>query len=218
MSIFRREPEPAQKPTPPTSRTAPSRSTAPVTTSPERTHIARGSKLVGEVSGKAELVIDGMVEGKIHLDSRVVVGDQGEVRGEIVARAVQIGGKVVGNVRGHERVEILASGRLEGDVVAPQKGVHIAEGAFFAGKVEMGRSDAKEGAAKTPPVKSSGGAGGTGDRADSGKASQQGSSQHGSSQHGSSRQGSSAKGQPQGGSSSDPRPSSPQGKQGRSGK
>ena len=48
---------------------------------------------------------------------------------------MRIGGRVVGNVQGHEKVEILPSGRLEGDVAAPR--VVLAEGAFFKGKVEM---------------------------------------------------------------------------------
>jgi len=48
---------------------------------------------------------------------------------------VRIGGRVTGNVHGREKVEILPSGRLEGDVAAPR--VVLAEGAFFKGKVEM---------------------------------------------------------------------------------
>ena len=50
---------------------------------------------------------------------------------------------MLGNIRGIERVEVLASGSLEGDVAAPR--VVIAEGAFFKGKVEMtgGKPDEK---------------------------------------------------------------------------
>jgi len=135
MSIFRRDNDAAPPESPAmTPRPAP----RPATTEPrprESTHIAAGSKVVGEISGSAELVIDGRVEGQIALESRVVVGSKGQVEGEIQARSVEVGGKVVGNVRGLERVEVLASGRLEGDVISPR--VVIAEGAFFKGKVEM---------------------------------------------------------------------------------
>ncbi len=135
MSIFRRDNEAAPPESPATSpRPAP----RPATAEPrprESTHIAAGSKVVGEISGSAELVIDGQVEGQIDLESRVVVGSKGQVEGEIRARSVQVGGKVLGNVRGLERVEVLASGRLEGDVISPR--VVISEGAFFKGKVEM---------------------------------------------------------------------------------
>lgn len=148
MSIFtRRDNEPAAPPAPKT----PPRSAPPVkpaaASQPDRTQIASGSKVVGEVSGSAELLIDGQVEGKIDLDSRVVVGSKGKVKGEIRARSVQIGGSVQGNVQGLERVEVLASGRLEGDMTSPQ--VHIADGAFFTGKVEMGHDADLKG--KRPP-------------------------------------------------------------------
>ncbi len=104
--------------------------------------------MVGQISGTAELVIEGRVEGEIDLKNRVVVSHRGEVEGKIVGAAVEVGGKVLGNVHGLERVEILESGRLEGDVTSPR--VVIAEGAFFKGKVEMSSATAgkKDG---TPP-------------------------------------------------------------------
>lgn len=163
MSIFaRREPE---SPSPPTStptspqRSAPPRAAPapPAATNRDQTHIASGSKVVGEISGAAELVIDGRVEGKIDLDSRVIVGPRGQIEGEVKARSVQISGRVLGNVRGVDRVEVLKSGRLEGDMVAPQNGVHIAEGAFFTGKIDMSRraestkSKGEEAREKAPP-------------------------------------------------------------------
>lgn len=140
MSIFRRDSEPAP-PTPsmPASPAAPKkpapRPSTPPAASSAPTHIASGIRVVGQITGDAELVIDGQVDGEIDLDSRVVVGASGRVEGEIQARAIEVGGKVQGNVRGRERVEVLATGGLEGDVVSPR--VVIAEGAFFKGKVEM---------------------------------------------------------------------------------
>ncbi len=133
-SFFQRENEP-QPAVPAASPARPSSPRKEKPASRESTHLARGSKVIGEISGTAELVIDGEVEGQIELKNRVVVGGQGRVDGKIVAASVQVGGKVLGNVRGLERVEVLASGSLEGDVVSPR--VVIAEGAFFKGKVEM---------------------------------------------------------------------------------
>lgn len=144
MSIFnRREPVPPKQPqkqpaVQPAARTTTPR---PASVEPsggrEQTHIANGSKVIGKVSGNAELVVDGHVEGEIDLDSRLIIGAKGQVTGEVKARSVQINGRVQGNVEGLERVEVLRSGRLEGDMVAPQNGVHIAEGAFFTGKIDM---------------------------------------------------------------------------------
>jgi cytoskeletal protein CcmA (bactofilin family) len=100
------------------------------------TQVARGSKIVGEITGSAELRIDGEVEGKLTLEGSVIIGESGRVRGEIDAREVQVGGKMIGNVIARESVSILANGSVEGDVISPR--MSLADGAFFKGRVEMG--------------------------------------------------------------------------------
>jgi cytoskeletal protein CcmA (bactofilin family) len=82
------------------------------------------------------VVVEGELEGDIQLETTVHVGKDGQVKGGITARSVRVAGRIVGNVRGLERVEVMASGQLEGDVVAPR--VVITEGAFVKGKIEMG--------------------------------------------------------------------------------
>ncbi len=133
MAIFNREkspntPAPSQRPRPMERQTPDSK---PRTA----TYIAAGSKVTGEISGSSEVLVDGVFQGRLDLDSNVVIGREGRVKGEITANAVRVEGKVTGDVRGHERVEVMASGTLEGDISASR--VVIAEGAFFKGKVEM---------------------------------------------------------------------------------
>jgi cytoskeletal protein CcmA (bactofilin family) len=154
MSIFRREtddPRPAaagpattHTPAPP----APERRPGPVSAAAGTTHIAPGAKITGQVNGNSDLVVDGELEGQVRLDSNVTIGAEGKVQGDIVAKSVRIGGRVVGNVQGHEKVEILPTGRLEGDVAAPR--VVLAEGAFFKGKVEMTGKPAAAAGASVP--------------------------------------------------------------------
>lgn len=161
MSIFRRDPEPSPsppKPPQPTPAKAPSAAARDTPkqrrSAPDTTQIAQGTKVVGEVDGSADLVIEGQVEGAVSLDSRVVVGTKGRVDGTIEANAVQVGGKVHGNIHGRERVEVLASGSLEGDVISPR--VVISEGAFFKGKIEM-TDPSKSSGAKPETAKPAGG-------------------------------------------------------------
>ena len=99
------------------------------------TTIAPGSKVKGSVTGEAPLRIEGELDGRIMLKGTVTVADGGLVKGEIKADSVQVSGKVIGNVTGRERVEVLAGGSLEGDVSSPR--FVIIEGAFFKGNVEM---------------------------------------------------------------------------------
>lgn len=99
------------------------------------TYLAPGAKIQGEISGTTEVVIDGELEGQIKLDKLVTVGSQGLVKGEIHAQAVRVSGKVLGNIAGRDRVEVMATGTVEGDIVAPR--VTVADGAYLKGKVEM---------------------------------------------------------------------------------
>ncbi len=142
MALFGREQQPPAKSSAPMP--SPSQS-GPAAAGKVATLIAPGSKVTGKISGAAEVVVEGELEGELRVDGGAVVGTGGIVRGEIAARSVRVAGKVVGNIRGAERVEVLASGSLEGDVSAPR--VVIAEGAFFKGKVEMtgGKGDEKPG-------------------------------------------------------------------------
>ncbi len=135
MSIFRRD-APTNAPQSPaaTPRSEP-RQPRPSASPEKATVIAGGTRVQGEITGRADLTIDGRVEGKIVLEMDVTVRDGGRVNGTIQARSVRIGGKVVGDVKGVEMVEITTSGSLEGNVSAAR--VIIAEGAFFKGQVEM---------------------------------------------------------------------------------
>ena len=137
MAMFRREdePRPNSPGNPSSAQSTPLTERRPAAAGGASTHIAPGAKIIGQVHGTCDLVVDGELEGQVRLESHVTVGAEGRVRGDIHARTVRIGGRVVGNVHGDEKVEILPTGRLEGDVTAPR--VVLAEGAFFKGKVEM---------------------------------------------------------------------------------
>ena len=97
-----------------------------------------GSSIVikGEVSGSENLLIEGTVEGSINLrDHQVTIGSKGRIRADITAKSITIMGDVKGNVSALEKVELKESGRLEGDITAPN--LVIAEGAYLKGGVEM---------------------------------------------------------------------------------
>lgn len=97
--------------------------------------IGPNTKIQGELSGDEDVVVDGRVEGKIFLKKQLTVGPAGQVHADVQARNVLIAGKVVGNVSAEDKVEILATGTLDGNIHAAK--IVIAEGAQFKGSVEM---------------------------------------------------------------------------------
>ena len=100
-------------------------------------NIGKSIAIKGDLSGDEDLVIEGKVEGKIELPSnQLTVGPDGHVSAEVHAKSVVIVGKLTGNVNATERVEIQATGTVDGDVRAPRLAVE--EGAVLNGSVETG--------------------------------------------------------------------------------
>lgn len=74
-------------------------------------------RIEGEITGQDELLIDGEVHGRICLHGgKLTVGPVGRVTAEIEAREVVVRGEVRGNIKGHDRVQISATGRATGEI------------------------------------------------------------------------------------------------------
>ncbi len=102
---------------------------------PARTYVAAGSRIEGSISGETEVLVDGSLVGCVELKGRFVLGRRGRIQGDVTAHSVQICGKVKGNVRATEKIEVAPSGAIEGDLAAPL--VSIAEGGVCNGRIEM---------------------------------------------------------------------------------
>ena len=110
-------------------------------------NIGKSISIKGDLTGNEDMVIEGKVEGKVELpNNQLTIGAHGTVKAEVAAKSVVVMGHVVGNVAGTERVEIQATGRVEGDVAAPK--LVVAEGAQINGTVQMGSAPGK---VATPP-------------------------------------------------------------------
>jgi cytoskeletal protein CcmA (bactofilin family) len=97
----------------------------------------------GDLTASGGFRIDGTVEGNVESKAAIVVGESGVVRGDIRGTDVVIAGQVTGNVSCSGHLEILAKGRVEGDLDA--KSVRIETGGVFRGTSRMGE-DAGRGA------------------------------------------------------------------------
>jgi len=96
--------------------------------------IGSGTEFQGELNVKGALRIEGQFEGKVNA-AYVILGETGVIKGEVSGKKIIIGGKVEGNLRVQEIVEIKATGKVLGDIFT--KKISIAEGAKFNGKIEM---------------------------------------------------------------------------------
>jgi cytoskeletal protein CcmA (bactofilin family) len=95
----------------------------------------------GEITGQDDLVIDGEVHGKIRLTAgKLTIGPEGRVTADIEAPEVVVRGEVKGNIKGRDRVQIAATGKVGGEITT--KSIAIEEGAEVHGlRVNLEREE-----------------------------------------------------------------------------
>jgi len=98
-------------------------------------------EIKGRISGEEDLQIDCKVEGPIALQGqKLIAGRSAQLHSEIAAREVVVYGKIQGNVRAQDRVEIKKDGSVLGDITTAR--ISIEDGAYFKGRIEIERSKA----------------------------------------------------------------------------
>jgi len=122
---------------------------APIGKGDGMANIGKSISIKGDLSGNEDLVIEGKVEGKVELpNNQLTVGANGVVKAEVSAKSVVVIGRVAGNVKGSERIEIQATGIVEGDVAAPR--LVVAEGAVVNGSIQMTKQGGAAASAPAP--------------------------------------------------------------------
>lgn len=103
--------------------------------------IGKAVRVEGKVISAEDLTIDGDVEGSIELGNHsLTIGIDAAVKADLLARTITISGAVTGNVRANEKVDLRATGSVNGDISTPQ--FVMADGATVVGKVEAGAKKA----------------------------------------------------------------------------
>ena len=98
--------------------------------------IGKSLKLKGEITGSEDLYIDGEVEGMVELkENSLTVGPNGKVHADVSARSITILGRLQGNVKAGERIEIRKTGSLVGDLSTAR--IVIEDGAVFRGSIDI---------------------------------------------------------------------------------
>lgn len=107
------------------------------------TLVGKGTKVNGKIYVVGSLRIEGKVEGEIKAGGDVFIGEEGLVVASVYGRNINIAGEVQGNVDAMEKLEIVPTGKLFGDIRMSK--LIIEDGATFKGK-----SEARKNAEKTP--------------------------------------------------------------------
>lgn len=82
--------------------------------------------------------MDGKIVGSLNVNGLLYVGASADIKAEVEAVQARVAGKIRGNLKARESVELLEGSRLEGDVFT--KCFRIEDGAFFQGNCHMGEA------------------------------------------------------------------------------
>ncbi len=100
------------------------------------TLLAKGVLLTGEIRVEGTVRIDGRLDGEIQTKGQVIIGEDGLVQGTITAGTVISSGRIKAKVTAIERVQLLKTATLIGEVHTPV--LIMEEGARIQGVTDMG--------------------------------------------------------------------------------
>jgi cytoskeletal protein CcmA (bactofilin family) len=99
-------------------------------------YLYKGSRVTGHLIFQGSARIDGNVDGEIRCHGTLTIGEGAEIRAKISAQSVVIRGRVEGNVTAKDKLELLAPGRLYGNISTSR--LVVSEGVVFDGDCSMG--------------------------------------------------------------------------------
>jgi cytoskeletal protein CcmA (bactofilin family) len=103
------------------------------------TIIGPNTRLNGDIETGGFTRVDGSVQGNLTVRGRVVIGEKARLKSNISGTTITIGGVVYGNVLASERLVILSTALVMGDIITRR--IQADEGCLIHGKVSVCTSE-----------------------------------------------------------------------------
>jgi cytoskeletal protein CcmA (bactofilin family) len=107
--------------------------------------IASDMTVIGDLETEGVVRVEGRVRGTVRVGAQVLVSQGAVIEGDLHTQEAVIAGQVSGAIHARERVELLATAMVAGDILTPR--ISIIEGAQVTGEVKMDatkRSESRE--------------------------------------------------------------------------
>ncbi|MDP9202020.1 MAG: polymer-forming cytoskeletal protein [Gemmatimonadota bacterium] len=102
--------------------------------------IAAGLTIDGKIEGAGHVRMAGRFKGDVNVDGDLTIEPGAKITGSVRAGTVTVGGDLEGNIEAASRVELLATGVLNGDLKAGS--LTVAAGSRMRGNVAFGWDEA----------------------------------------------------------------------------
>jgi cytoskeletal protein CcmA (bactofilin family) len=109
--------------------------------------VSNGTDITGDVKSNGDIRIDGSLTGNLNTKGKVVIGQTGKVKGEVVCKNSEVSGIVEGKIIVGQLLILKASSKILGDISTSK--LSIEPGAIFSGNCKMSENDNNGGAPKT---------------------------------------------------------------------
>lgn len=97
--------------------------------------IGHGVEFKGIITYQGNVRIDGQLDGEVHANGTLYLGEQAVLTGKITAQAVISKGHITGDITTQDKVQLLAPAVLDGSILTPS--LFMEEGVTFNGTIEM---------------------------------------------------------------------------------
>lgn len=104
--------------------------------------LTAGSKIIGTIMADSDIRIDGHVEGNIECTGKIVIGEQGKIKGNISCVNAEIMGHLNGQIDCKQTLALHATCNIQGDVKTQT--LIVEPNAIFNGTCSMGDSEPTE--------------------------------------------------------------------------
>lgn len=101
----------------------------------ERNIIAKNTSINGDVISEGDFRIDGILEGSLKTNGKIIIGVGGFVKGKVEAKNADIEGKFSGELSLQETLTIKSSANISGDVIIGK--LSVEPGATFNASCSM---------------------------------------------------------------------------------
>ena len=101
--------------------------------------VGPGMAVAGDCKSSGAIRIEGVVEGTVQSDKSIVIGKDARVDGDVTSPEGVIAGSVNGTVRIEGRLEVHATGQIDGEMHAGR--LQLEEGGKVNGIVKVGRME-----------------------------------------------------------------------------
>ena len=97
--------------------------------------VGKGVVFKGTITYNGTVRIDGTLEGEIHTDGILLVGEEAVITAKVTAGTIVCKGKITGDIHAQDKMKLRAPAVINGGVTTPM--LSMEEGVLFNGTLEM---------------------------------------------------------------------------------